>query len=515
MEKSEDFTPDSKDLLLIKCRDTIKQMESEILSEKTKSQQSEIENQKILKELNNLKELYLTFQSKYQEKESDMQDYISKLEYLLENEQEKAERLEQEAQKYSEFISDLQEELKSKQDVLIEWNEAVSEIEEKILKLSVENQNLKDQLNTTQRYVQELTNENSKKVLDGKHYLDAFEGVRAKICLVLQAEGGTSFEEIIKIIELDKKQNAFLIKEKNSLNSKIFELNEKIEENKKVYESKLDEELKKSQKELCRLKLENEKKSEKLKSQKTQNLSLSQQAFKDLIKDERSDDFLKKSEIIQMLKEKIHSIEQSSSKELEFLKSGIESLKECFRLEISKKEQEILLKFQPYEQDLLQEIQNLHDENSKLKTHYSQLLMYKDEEKSLLEQDKNNLKNLIKNLQIRNEGAKSPLYENKISRFETSESFDPRNSFLNERNLRPEHDKEAFQMILERKEQEFAAFKLSFEKRWKKKTKEIQEKVSMWKGKIREDINYLKKVAGQDKAALAIERLEKTVSLII
>ena len=55
-----------------------------------------------------------------------------------------------------------------------------------------------------------------------------------------------------------KKQTASLLKfvqDKSLL--------EKIEENKKTFEAKFEEELKKSQKELCRLKLENEKKTEK------------------------------------------------------------------------------------------------------------------------------------------------------------------------------------------------------------------------------------------------------------
>lgn len=504
MEKPDDYSHDSKELLLIKCRDTIKQMEKEILSEKSKLKQSESEKSSILEEFNSLKDLHLSLQCKYQEQESDFQDYISKLENLLENEQEKTKSLEQEAQKYSEFIFDLQEELKSKQSVLIEWNEAVSEIEDKILKLSIENQELKEQLQMCQQLNQELSNENFNKSNQFKTLTENFESIKSKFCSMLLLDNKTCFDEILRVVDYEKKQMNFWTKEKNSLNSKIFELTSRLEDTKKSYESRLEEELKKSQKEICRLQMEFDKKSEKLKSQKSQNLSLTQQSFKDLVKEDKNSEILKKSEIIQMLKEKIHNVEESSLKELEFLKSGMESLRECFRLEISKKEQEVLLKFQPYEQDLLQEIQNLHEENTKLKTHYHQLLMYKDEEKMLLEQDKNNLKILVHSL--RTEGKKS----------EVNESMEWKPSYLGDKNARPEKDKEIAQMI-ERKEQEFNDFKTSFENRWRKKTKEIQEKISAWKNKIREDVNYLKRTIsqGHEKSEIAIERLEKTVSLII
>lgn len=510
--------PDTKDLLLVKCRDTIKQMEMKILSEKSARKQSEAQNKDLHNELSTLQSHCLTLQSKFKEKESGMQDYIDQLEAQLEKEQEKLSEAEIELQKFSEFVFELQDELKAKQDALVEWNEAVCEIEQKIFDLSKENQELKEKLaKLTKKLENSKKTENFSFVKEEFFRDDKFECLRMKLAQHLGVDLKTTDEELLKLVDNNKRQLVLSEKEKKDFGSKAKELSEKCESLKKLYEHKLDEE----QKKMASLQKTQEKTEEKLqkKIKKIRNLSLSSQSPNFTCSTPSSSlqsdlESLKKNEIIQIFKEKIAALEQSSARELDYLKSGIESLKDCFRLEISKKEQEMVLKFQPYEQELLQEIQNLQDECVKLKTHYNKLLQYKEEEKSLLEQDKIKLKNIIHGMQYR---SKTPANDSRLCFYDLADSseINPMNLVENSKGYRLEAEKESFKQVLDKKEKEFLQFKKNFDKRWEKKIKETQEKISAWKVKLREDISAIKKVIGTDKIIVAVERLERSVGLII
>lgn len=487
---------DTKDLLLIKCRDTIQQMELKIQSLKSARKKSDLQYNDLQKELKTLQSLYLTLQSKFQEKDSDLQEYIRQLEALLESEQEKSSKAEKEVKKFSEFILELQDELKTKQNTLIEWNEAVCDIEQKIIDLSKENKELKFELDNKVRKVDQ----------------DKSEVFKMKIAQCLSVDLKATEEELLKILENNKKQLILMGKDKKDFGVRVQELSEKCECIKRLYEHKLDEEREKLEK----LQKTHEKTEGKLqeKKQKIRNLSLSSQSPILTCSTPTSVSYSdqKNNEIIEIFKQKISALEQSSSKELDFLKSGIESLKDCFRLEISKKEQEMLLKFQPYEQELLQEIQNLQDECSKLKNHYSKLLQYKDEEKCLLEQDKMNLNRVIKEMQYR---SRTPANDSKLYFYDFADSSEINPMTLAE-NLRGcKAEKDGVKPVAEKKDSEFSKFKKNFEKRWEKKVKETQEKICNWKIKLRDNISAVKKAIGTDHILLAIEKLEKSVGLII
>ena len=488
---------DSKDLLLIKCRDTIQQMELKIQSLKSARKKSDLQCYDLQKELNILQSLYLELQSKFQEKDTDSQEYIRQLEALFESEQEKSSKAEKEVKKFSEFILELQEELKTKQDTLIEWNETVCDIEQKIIDLSKENKELKFEL------------DNKFKRVD----LDKIEDFKKKVAQSLGVDIKTTEEDLLKLLENNKKQLVLVENDKKDFGVRIQELSEKCVCLKQLYEHKLDEEREK----LGRLQKTQERTEEKLqkKKQKIRNLSLSSQS--PILTCSTPSSFAhtdpKNHEIIEVFKQKISSLEQSSSRELDFLKNGIERLKDCFLLEISKKEQEMLLKFQPYEQELLQEIQNLQDECLKLKNHYSKLLQYKDEEKSLLEQDKMNLKKALQEIQYR---SRTPTNDSKLYFHDLADSSEINPMTLAE-NLRgyKEAEKEGLRQVVDKKDSEFSKFKKNFEKRWEKKAKETQEKICNWKIKLRDNISNLKKAIGTNQILVAIEKLEKSVGLII
>ena len=241
--------------------------------------------------------------------------------------------------------------------------------------------------------------------------------------------------------------------------------------------------------------------------------------------------------IISNIQERLTLIEETSAHELEFLSNGIENLKECFRLEISKKEQEIILKIKATssinsrrETELIDEIHNLQEECVKIKSHYSQILNYKEEEKNILEQDKQKLKGTIKNLEEKFEEISTSfdLNESKNYSLEYHKEFSESNKSFNGKKIkqlenngflhRKIDENDYYEGFISRKENEIKEIRGKFEERFRKKVQDTQEKVLVWKNKIRDDLSQLKKYFYEENiqgSSLILEKLEKTVSMII
>lgn len=556
-------TADVKDSLLRKCRDTIQKMEIEIKNEKKARKEVEANNEELLNEYLFTKQSYEDLESKWlmidseqqekidetillQKKVFELGQYVEKLEMQLEEERRKNDNANGEIEKYSDFIEELQDELKSKQDALTEWNEAVTSVEDKLLEYSQENASLKESLDKYLAQCDELFEQNKKKEKVISELNQTHQDFIEKIAQVLPETGKkhTNFE-ILTRVEQEKNEFLAVKKEKNTLLVKVKELNEKCECIKNLYENKL----KNANESRCELDLELQKVRQKVdqavqkllkNKEKTvmlkHDLDLSKQykeklewletdyeslnskvkILKQTLK-YREQEIIEKNSEFSMMKDHLDSIEESSIKELEFLKNGIQSLKDCFNLEISKNEQEILLKFQSTvsmnsqrENELLEEIQHLRDECNKLKSHYSQIIQYKEEEKCLLEQEKSKLKNSVRELEENSIGDKKYYGEYRKELSENNKNYGKNERLLGE--------KQNWESLYGKKEQELKILKAKFEARLRKKVQETQEKILLWKNKIREDLYCLKSnlsFHNSEKSYLLVEKIEKTVNMII
>ena len=582
--KANDKAQDAKDVLLRKCRDTIQKMETEIVTEKSLRIEAEDQNRDLLNEYLYMKQSYDDLESKWllidseqqdrideettlQKKVFDLTQHIEKLESLLETEQIKCENANSELEKYSDFIEELQEELRAKQDALSEWNEAVTSVEQKLLDYSDENTNLKEDLDKYLNKCESLFEENQQKERQLEESRKDYDQIKEKIFdffEIKSASTNITIHDIIAKIDQEKKEQIAARKEKNSLAVKVKELNEKCECMKNLYEGKLKSAIESTlrlESDFHKTQQRSEQNNEKLLKKKEKIVNLKRELelgtqVKSKIKGMESDyrgitdqnkilkqnlknkeeELAEKNSMITTIQDRLNNLEISSIRELDFLKSGIHSLKECFNLEITKNEQEILLKFQnsasingSRERELIDEIQFLQEECEKIKSHYAQIIRYKEEEKSILEENAIKLKQTIVELEERVEhlGSRNDFGERKNFgpdfKRELAENnmlhSDKREKFkIEERSGGRIEGSEHYQRMIDRKENEFNEFKAKFDERLRKKVQQTQEKILVWKNRIREDLSSLKVMImseRNEKPMFLIEKIEKTVSMII
>ncbi|CAG9325654.1 unnamed protein product [Blepharisma stoltei] len=260
---------------------------------------------------------------------------------------------------------------------------------------------------------------------------------------------------------------------------------------------------------------------------------------------EKEESINEKSKILFRLDEQIKIIEENSERELNSLYDSVEILKETLRSELFQKEQDYLKQIEEIKHDhekMLEkdtltrefDMESFRIEAQRSKDHYIKLLSIKEEELDVLNQDRKKLQDVIYELEgkvndlsitldqsiIERKKINAELVRHKENDLELSNKSTISNLRLQEENdqLNQRMTEEAayFNQLLQRRDEEITQLKDKFEERLKKRVMISQEKISNWKTRLRQEIEFFRKSGTQDMQALNgfMDRLEKLISNI-